>query len=165
MDRLWTPWRRAFVESAGSSGDVGSGCFLCDYPRRSPERDAESLLLFRGVHAFVVMNLYPYNSGHLLVAPYEHTGNLEELSSEVATEMMAITQRTIATLKAVYRPDAFNVGMNLGKSAGAGIPDHLHTHLVPRWDGDTNFMPILGETKVLPETLEQTYRRLRPQFD
>ena len=152
------------MESSGASGDTGSGCFLCDYPRRGPEHDAETLLLFRGEHAFVVMNLYPYNSGHLLVAPYEHTGNLEELSSEVATEMMAITQRTIAALKAVYRPDAFNVGMNLGKSAGAGIPDHLHTHLVPRWDGDTNFMPILGETKVLPETLEQTYARLRPQF-
>ena len=147
-----------------SGGEPGSGCFLCDYPRRGRERDAESLLLFRGQHSFVVMNLYPYNSGHLLVAPYEHTGNLEDLTPEVAADLMAATQRAVGVLKRVYSPDAFNIGMNLGRTAGAGIPDHLHNHLVPRWNGDTNFMPVLGETKVLPETLEQSYQRLRPQF-
>jgi ATP adenylyltransferase len=110
------------------------------------------------------MNLYPYNSGHLLIAPYEHTGDLAALAPETAAELMHATQRSIKALQAAYQPHAFNVGMNLGLAAGAGVPVHLHVHVVPRWNGDTNFMPVLGETKVLPETLEQTYDRLAPQF-
>jgi ATP adenylyltransferase len=123
-----------------------------------------NLIVFRGNAAFVLLNLYPYNNGHLLVAPYAHTGDLAALDSAVAEEMMRITQRSIDVLQRVYRPDGFNVGMNLGRPAGAGLPDHLHTHVVPRWNGDTNFMPVVGETKVLPESLEQTYDRLVPAF-
>jgi ATP adenylyltransferase len=113
---------------------------------------------------FVLLNLYPYNSGHLMVAPYAHTGDLARLETPVASDLMSVTQRSVEALQQAYTPQAFNVGMNLGRAAGAGVPDHLHMHVVPRWNGDTNFMPIVGETKVLPETLDQTYDRLAPHF-
>ena len=160
MERLWTPWRRAFVEGAGS--DQTAECFLCASP--SAAQDAETFILFRGEHTFVLLNLYPYNNGHMLVAPYAHTGNLANLASAIAGELMATTQRCVAALQRVYRPDGSNIGLNLGKAAGAGVPDHLHVHVVPRWNGDTNFMPIAANTKVLPESLDQTYARLRPVF-
>lgn len=159
MERLWTPWRREFVEG----GDKRSTeCFLCEAPRATD--DKETLILLRAKTVYVLLNLYPYNSGHLMVAPYAHTGDLPGLDADVAAELMRVTQRAIAALQQAYHPDAFNVGMNLGKVAGAGVPDHLHIHVVPRWNGDTNFMPILADTKVLPESLEQTYERLRPFF-
>jgi ATP adenylyltransferase len=110
------------------------------------------------------MNLYPYNNGHLLVAPYLHHGDLATLEQSIAADVMALTQRSVDALQRAYRPDAFNVGMNLGKAAGAGVPEHLHVHVVPRWNGDTSFMPVVGDTKVLPETLEETYERLLPIF-
>ena len=113
---------------------------------------------------FVILNLYPYNSGHLMVAPYTHHGDLATLDASVAAELMHMTQRCVEALQRAYHPDAFNIGVNLGKPAGAGVPDHLHVHVVPRWNGDTNFMPIVGETKVLPESLDQTYERLAPFF-
>lgn len=156
MDRLYTPWRREFIESA----DTSAACFLCGLPAADPGHDRDNLLLHRGQHGFAALNLYPYNSGHLLVAPYEHTGDFAGLSPAVAAELMALTQRCVALLQHTYRPHAFNVGMNLGKAAGAGVPDHLHLHVVPRWHGDTNFMPVVADTKVLPETLDQTYQRL-----
>jgi len=129
------------------------------------EDDRKHLILTRAQAVFVMLNLYPYNSGHLMVAPYAHTGDLAALEPDVAAEMMHITQRSVAALQAAYKPDAFNVGMNLGRPAGAGVPDHLHIHVVPRWNGDTNFMPIVAGTKVLPETLDQTYDRLVPHFN
>jgi len=158
MERLWTPWRMAFV---GSSEPVG--CIFC--AKTAEDRDEENLILHRGEHAFVLLNLYPYNSGHLMVAPYLHTGDLASLPAEVGIEILALAQRSVAALTAEYRPEGFNIGMSLGKIAGAGIPDHLHVHVVPRWGGDTNFMPVTAETKVLPETLDQTYRRLKPRLE
>ena len=158
MERLWTPWRMEFV-GAGPS----SGCFLCE--KAGERRDADNLILHRGPQAFVLLNLYPYNSGHLMVAPFVHSGDLAALSTETSTEVWRLTERAVAALSAEYRPEGFNVGMNLGRVAGAGVPDHLHVHVVPRWNGDTNFMPVTAETKVLPESLDQTYRRLRPHFE
>ena len=161
MERLWTPWRRAFIESA-SAAERDGACFLCTLPRLTNDR--ESLILHRAERAFVILNRYPYNSGHLMIAPYAHTGDLAKLDPTIAADLMHTTQRTVHGLEAEYRPDGFNVGMNLGRPAGAGVPDHLHIHVVPRWNGDTNFMPVVGETKVLPETLDQTYDRLLPHF-
>jgi ATP adenylyltransferase len=161
VERLWTPWRRAFVEGA-ADGAAGEACFLCLAPVARDDR--AKLILYRGTAAFVLLNLYPYNNGHLMVAPYAHTGDLASLDAAIGQDMMRITQLSVDVLQRVYRPDGFNLGMNLGRPAGAGVPDHLHIHVVPRWNGDTNFMPVVGETKVLPESLEQTYDRLAPVF-
>ncbi len=160
MERLWTPWRREFVQNA--SGNEASECFLCAKPAQHDDR--ANLILLRAKCAFVLLNLYPYNGGHLMIAPYLHSGDVAGLDAAVAEEMMRITQQCVETLQRAYSPDGFNVGMNLGRAAGAGVPDHLHMHVVPRWTGDTNFMPVLGTTKVLPESLDQTYERLRPLF-
>jgi ATP adenylyltransferase len=160
MERLWTPWRRAFIE--GATANTHSGCFLCTKPAEHDDR--ANLILWRGERAYVLLNLYPYNSGHLMIAPYAHTGDLATLDSATAQEIMALTQRCVGVLQQAYRPAGFNIGMNLGMPAGAGVPDHLHVHVVPRWAGDTNFMPIVAGTKVLPETLDQTYARLAPLF-
>ena len=162
MERLWTPWRKAFVEASARSESASADCFLCANVRQGDDR--ANLILHRGERVFVLLNLYPYNSGHLMVAPYEHTGDFAHLEAAIAQELMGQTQQCVAVLGDAYHPDAFNVGLNLGRTAGAGVPDHLHVHVVPRWNGDTNFMPIIGETKVLPESLEQTYDRLAPHF-
>lgn len=154
MERLYTPWRYHFVTTA----DQATGCFLCDKPRE--QADAANLIVLRGERVYAILNLYPYNSGHVLVAPYAHGGDLAMLDTETAAEVIAMGQRIVAAVQAEYQPDGFNVGMNLGTAAGAGVPDHLHLHIVPRWSGDTSFLPVLGETKVLPETLDQTARRL-----
>jgi ATP adenylyltransferase len=159
VERLWTPWRRAFVE--GADNRAGE-CFLCTISADPDDR--KNLVLFRAERVFVLLNLYPYNSGHLMVAPFAHTGDLANLDAAIACDLMTVTQRSVGVLQRAYRPDAFNVGVNLGKPAGAGLPDHLHVHVVPRWNGDTNFMPVVGETKVLPESLDQTYERLEPFF-
>ncbi|MFL5311414.1 MAG: HIT family protein [Myxococcales bacterium] len=165
MERLWTPWRMAFIEQASDgTPPARPACFLCAKPAEGPQRDRENLVLYRGQRAYVLMNLYPYNSGHLMIAPYAHGGDLTALPGPTADELFALTRRAVGALGAEYHPDGFNVGMNLGLSAGAGVPDHLHVHVVPRWNGDTNFMPVLGETKVLPESLAQTYDRLLPRF-
>jgi ATP adenylyltransferase len=158
VDRLWTPWRREFIEAA--PGEHSGECFLCAKPAAHDDR--ANLILMRSARVYALLNLYPYNNGHLMVAPFLHTGDFAGLEAPIAQELMAITQRCVDAVRRAYRPDGFNVGMNLGKAAGAGVPDHLHIHVVPRWNGDTNFMPVLGETKVLPETLEQTYDRLEP---
>jgi ATP adenylyltransferase len=165
MDRLWTPWRMAFIEQATARApDELPACFLCAKPAEGSARDRENLILYRGRRAYVLLNLYPYNSGHLMVAPYGHLGDLAALPDADGDDLFALTRRAVGVLRDVYRPDGYNVGMNLGQSAGAGVPDHLHVHVVPRWHGDTNFMPVVGDTKVLPESLEQTYDRLRPRF-
>lgn len=137
-------------------------CFLCQKP--SEQRDEENYILYRGATSYVLLNLYPYNSGHLMIAPYQHAGDLGTLSQAVAGELMSLTQRCVRILGDAYHPAGFNAGMNLGESAGAGEPGHLHMHVVPRWAGDTNFMPVLAGTKVLPEDLSQTYARLRGAF-
>ena len=157
MERLWTPWRMAFV-----GGPEQPGCLFCRI--KAEDRDEENLVLHRGEQALVMLNLYPYNSGHLMIAPYAHTGDLASLPAEIGAEVLALTQRSVAALTEEYGPHGYNVGMNLGRVAGAGVPDHLHVHVVPRWNGDTNFMPVTAETKVLPETLDQTWRRLRSRF-
>jgi len=156
VDILWTPWRLEYILSKKQPE-----CVLCQMVHASPENDTANLLLYRGQHSFVVMNLYPYNSAHLMVVPYLHLSDLSALASEVLVEMGDMTQRILRLLKEVYRPEGFNLGMNLGKVAGAGIDDHLHQHIVPRWGGDTNFMPVLGETRCLPETLPDTYAKLK----
>ena len=156
MERLWTPWRMQYVSAAGVAP---SECLFCELPKG--DDDAANLVVHRGARTFALLNLFPYNSGHTMIAPYLHTGDLVALPAEVGTEMLELTQRVVGALAAEYRPDGFNVGMNLGRVAGAGIPDHLHVHVVPRWNGDTNFMPVTAETKVLPEHLDQTYQRLR----
>jgi ATP adenylyltransferase len=143
-------------------GGTPVGCIFCVKP--AEQRDEEHLILYRSERAYVLLNLYPYNSGHLMVVPYLHSGDLAALPAEISAEVMALTQKSVAALTAEYRPQGFNVGINLGEVAGGSISAHLHVHVVPRWGGDTNFMPVTAETKVLPETLDQTYRRLRPRF-
>jgi ATP adenylyltransferase len=171
MERLWTPWRMSYVAGAGpgaptEGGEAGGACFLCAAAADAAgERDPANLVLFRGRRGFVLLNRYPYNTGHLMVAPYEHTGDLVTLAPETGHELYDLTRRAVAALQEEYRPDGFNVGLNLGQAAGAGVPGHLHVHAVPRWSGDTNFMPVLGQVKVLPESLDQTWARLKARFD
>jgi ATP adenylyltransferase len=162
-ERLWSPWRMAYVRGGGGDGD--GGCLFCDLAAQPKDADEENHLLARGELTFVVLNAFPYNPGHLMVAPYRHTGRYGDLTAEELAEMMAFAGTAIAALEEESDAHGFNLGMNLGQVAGAGIADHLHLHLVPRWGGDTNFMPVVGQTKVLPELLDETYRRLRPGFE
>ena len=134
------------------------GCIFCEKPKDADDR--EQLILYRGERCFIIMNLFPYNNGHLMVAPYRHTADLVGLDAEEQAEMMRLTRYCVRVLQEAFQPDAFNIGMNLGKSAGAGIADHLHMHIVPRWNGDTNFMPVIGETKVLPDALYGTFDKV-----
>lgn len=138
------------------------GCVFCNAQEK--EDSAENLIAFRGERAYVILNRYPYTSGHLMVVPFDHKPNLEELDPLTRAEMMELTTRCMTVLRKVYHPQAFNMGANIGEAAGAGVKSHVHIHIVPRWAGDTNFMSILGETRVLPETLESTYQRVRSKF-
>lgn len=158
-ERMFTPWRMRYIEGARDGGD---GCVFCDI--WASDDDESALVLLRGTTAFVVMNLYPYTTGHLLVAPIRHTGDVAELTPDELLEMGSLIQRCVGVLEAEMSPDGFNVGMNLGRVAGAGVPGHVHWHVVPRWSGDSNFMPVVGETRMIPEDLGETYRRLRPHF-
>jgi len=155
MDILWTPWRIEYILGAKQPG-----CVFCQAIHAAPEGDAARLLLYRGEHCFVIMNLYPYNTGHLMVVPYLHTSDLVTLAPEIMAELGDLTRRAVALLKAILKPEGFNLGMNLGRVAGAGIDDHLHQHIVPRWGGDTNYMPVLAETRTMPELLPDTYAKL-----
>jgi ATP adenylyltransferase len=155
MERLWTPWRRAYV---GGERTVDGDLFEALVAEND---DEANLILLRGEQCFVIMNLFPYNTGHLMIVPYRKVADPADLSPAEWGEMTALLARMTALLRQVLRPDGFNIGMNVGAAAGAGIPDHLHLHIVPRWVGDTNFMPVLGATKVLPELLPETYARLR----
>ena len=158
MERIWSPWRHDYV----TSGVNQPGCVLC----RALEgvEGADRLIVHRAPHSFIVMNLYPYNAGHLMIAPRRHVGGLAEASPEELAEMMDLARRLEAVLAEVYHPDGINLGMNLGRSAGAGVPGHIHLHVVPRWTGDTNFMTVVGETRVIPEDPEKACARLRPYF-
>lgn len=156
MDFVWSPWRYKYV----SSGKDDS-CVFCV---GDPSGDDGRLVLYRGQHNFVIMNLYPYTSGHLMVAPFAHVASITEAEPDHMTELFALARRSTRLLEQVYRPEGFNLGMNLGACAGAGVRDHLHLHVVPRWCGDSNFMSTVGETRVLPEDLSQTFRKLKTLF-
>jgi ATP adenylyltransferase len=158
--RIWAPWRLAYVKDA--SKDIEEECIFC--AKAAEEEDQSNLIVHRGERCFVILNLYPYTNGHLMVAPYEHIGRLQELSIETVTEMMQLAQSAMARLEEVYDPHGYNVGFNQGRVAGAGVEHHIHLHVVPRWGGDTNFMPVIADTKVMPQTLEQSYQALRGQF-
>ncbi|EFO80389.1 histidine triad (HIT) protein [Oscillochloris trichoides DG-6] len=140
------------------------GCVFCAIAAAEHSHDAENLILYRGETCFVVMNLYPYNTAHLMVLPYQHTSDMPGLCATVAQELFSLTQRCVRILGEAYAPHGYNIGMNLGSIAGAGIAEHLHMHIVPRWSGDTNFMPIIGGTKLIPEDLDGTYQHLLPAF-
>jgi ATP adenylyltransferase len=158
MDRLWSPWRLEYV----ARGQPDMGCIFCK-ATRPPESDA--LVLFEGRTSYVILNLYPYNNGHLMVVPYRHVATFGALESEELAEIGVLIQRAEAALTEAYRPHGFNVGVNLGKPAGAGVADHLHVHMVPRWNGDTNFMTVAGNMRVLPENVGASAERLRPIFE
>ena len=161
MDRLWSPWRSEYIASAGDADP--SVCVFCTL-RDETENDAANFVLHRATHNFVVLNRYPYTSGHLLIVPYEHVGELDAAAKATTDELMDLTKRSQTALREVYRPDGFNVGMNLGRAAGAGIADHIHIHVLPRWSGDTNFMTSVAEARVLPEDLATSYHRIRAKF-
>lgn len=154
MDRLWSPWRYQYISKETSS----SRCIFCD--KAAASDDAGNLIVHRSKHAFVLLNLYPYTSGHLMVAPYAHIDTLEQANSSTLTDLIELTRLAEANIRSIYKPDGLNIGMNIGTSAGAGIAGHIHMHVLPRWAGDANFMTTVGETRVLPEALETTYARL-----
>jgi ATP adenylyltransferase len=155
MKHLWSPWRMAYIQEHNK----GTDCAFC---RESARPDsAENLIVYRGRLAFVILNRFPYTSGHLMIVSYQHESQLENLHIEQRTEMMELVAQSVEVLKKVYSPQGFNVGINLGEAAGAGIREHVHIHVVPRWGGDTNFMTALAETRVLPERLEDTYQRVQ----
>lgn len=154
MDYLWTPWRFQFVSSIGRAG---SGCVFCELPAG---RDEEAHIVFRGGANYVVLNRYPYTSGHLMVVPFRHFGAFHEMGGEESSEALHLARLAQLALLDAYRPEGFNIGWNQGKCAGAGVADHLHLHVVPRWVGDANFVSVFGETRVLPESLDETFRKL-----
>jgi ATP adenylyltransferase len=156
MDFIWSPWRYDYLASGGKKP---SSCVFCIGD--DPSHDAERLVVFRGDHNFVILNLFPYTSGHAMVAPYAHLDTIAGAKPEQLLEMMQLAQRLTGALRELYGPEGFNLGMNLGHAAGAGIREHFHLHVVPRWVGDANFMTITGETRVLPEELRRTYERLK----
>ncbi len=157
MEHIWAPWRVQYIE-----GEKPEGCFLCEKPAESD--DAANYILFRGEWNFVVLNAYPYNPGHLLVAPYRHIASPELMTAEESQEHFDIISRAVAVFRKVYKPGGLNIGINLGRAAGAGLEDHVHTHVVPRWHGDTNFMPVFADVKVLSDSLDNVYRKLAGEF-
>jgi len=162
MKRLWTPWRMAYLQAPKES--KRRGCIFCTKMREHTAKDRENLVLWRGARAFVVLNLYPYSNGHVMVVPYQHTSELDALDSETLKEMMLLVGTSIRALRALMDPQGFNLGANLGRVAGAGVEDHVHIHIVPRWGGDTNFMPVLADVRMIPELLPQTYDGLLAAF-
>jgi ATP adenylyltransferase len=171
VDRLWTPWRYQYI--TGESGEKSGGgdddqsansCIFCTLPRQDPADDERNYILHRARHNFIILNIYPYTSGHLLIIPYEHTSELDSVSKSATDELMDLAKRTQGLLREAYRPHGFNLGMNLGRAAGAGVAAHVHLHIMPRWTGDANFMSTVGETRVLPEDLRTTYQKLFGKF-
>ena len=154
-DLLWAPWRLQYIEKDTSNG----GCIFVDLPASSEDR--ANLILFRGEHCFVIMNAFPYTNGHLMVAPYKHTAEIADLDDQALLEINQMLGHCVRWIRAAHNPDGFNIGINLGRAAGAGIPTHIHWHIVPRWSGDTNFMTTVGQVRVLPQSLEDSYDRLK----
>jgi ATP adenylyltransferase len=160
VDYLWSPWRFQYISKTGEPAE----CIFCA-AAKNPEHDRDSLIVHRAEHNFVILNRYPYTSGHLMVVPYAHVSTLADVSPEVLSELASLTRDSERHLRAVYRPDGLNLGMNIGHSAGAGIAGHLHLHVLPRWIGDSNFMTVIGETRVVPEDLETTWEKLKGAFE
>lgn len=158
MDHLFTPWRYAYVSGAVKSSE----CLFCAKARETD--DVKAQIVHRGQHCFVLLNAFPYTSGHVMIAPYDHVDQLQKLVPPAAQEMMDLMQKMEGILRELYHPDGLNLGMNLGKAAGAGVADHIHMHVLPRWIADANFMSVIGETRVNPEALETTYQRIRAKF-
>lgn len=157
VEQLWAPWRLAYIK-----GPEPEGCIFCTKPLE--DRDEENLIVWRGGSTFVMLNRYPYNSGHVMAVPARHAGELDELTQQEVADLWEAVRRSVRALRRALGAQAFNIGINLGRAAGAGITDHLHVHVVPRWVGDTNFMPVLAEVKVIPQHLLDTYRQLREAF-
>ena len=158
MERLWAPWRIEYVRM-----EKREGCIFCELPKEGD--DERNLILHRGKYGFIIMNNYPYNPGHVMVAPYRHVGEIEELSMEEWMEIHELISLAIKAIKREMRPQGFNIGVNLGRVAGAGIEGHIHFHIVPRWNGDTNFMPVLADTKVIVQEIRKNYRELKRAID
>ena len=158
--RIWAPWRLPYVKDA--SKDNEEECIFCAKP--AARDDEANLIIHRGKDCFVMLNLYPYTNGHLMVAPYKHVGRIQDLSPATVAETMALAQAAMGRLEQVYAPHGFNVGFNQGRVAGAGVEHHIHLHVVPRWGGDTNFMPVIADTRVMPQTLEESYAALKEAF-
>ena len=165
MDHLWTPWRYTYInknEPEGAKDEAGQECIFCQIA--ASDEDEKNLVVFRGRLNFILLNLYPYTNGHLMVAPYKHVAILGDAGDDVLTEMMLLTGAAERHLRAIYKPEGLNLGMNIGKCAGAGVAGHIHMHVLPRWTGDANFMSTVGETRVMPEELPETYRKVRAAF-
>ena len=158
METLWSPWRHEYINASGAENPNRS-CLFC-FAKKDPAQDESNLVVARGDENFVMLNRYPYTGGHLMIVPYAHVASLSDASKAATDEMMDLAKRCETALREVYKPEGFNVGMNLGRVAGAGVADHIHLHLVPRWGGDTNFMTAVADTRVLPEDLALTYRKL-----
>lgn len=158
MDYIWSPWRFTYV----STVDQSSGCFFCE--KAAENQDEHNFVLCRGQKNYLLLNLYPYTVGHLMIAPYRHVATLAECESDELAELMELTRQAESALQKVYRPQGMNLGMNLGKSAGAGVAGHIHMHILPRWEADANFLSVVGETRVLPEELPVTWSKLRGEF-
>jgi ATP adenylyltransferase len=157
LERIWAPWRSVYV-----GGSHGEGCVFCE--KVQSEEDEANLVLLRGDKTIVMMNLYPYNNGHLLIMPKRHVGDIEDLTGEEMAELFLMTQKIVKVLR-VFNPEGFNVGANIGKVAGAGVPGHFHIHIVPRWGGDTNFMPVIGDVRVISESQEVTFKKLKESLE
>jgi len=157
MERIWAPWRIEYIEKPKKGG-----CILCQKPREN--NDEANFILYRGQNNFIILNAFPYNPGHLMVVPYRHITNLQDLTDDEAKEHLDVVKRAVKLLTEVLKPTGFNIGLNIGKIAGAGIKHHLHTHIVPRWQGDVNFMPVLSDTRVISEALAATYKKLRARL-
>jgi ATP adenylyltransferase len=163
VDRLWTPWRFSYIAQSDAKEPYrAKACIFCSL--RDSNEDETNFVVHRGAHNFIVLNIFPYTNGHLMIAPYAHLADLDALSDEAAAEMIRLAKQSQTTLREAYHPHGFNLGMNLGSAAGAGVADHIHLHILPRWLGDANFMTTVGETRVLPEELTATYRKLRGKF-
>jgi ATP adenylyltransferase len=161
MDYLWTPWRYAYITTA-SKNEGKDGCIFCELPKLA---DEEAKIVYRGQHCYIILNSFPYTSGHVMVVPFAHLEELQKLPEAAAHEMMALTQKMERVLRQIYSPDGINLGMNIGRAAGAGVVGHVHMHVLPRWVGDTNFMTVVGESRVLPEALDVTYERIKRALD
>ena len=160
MERLWATWRAPYIRTVAQEG---GGCIFCRLP--ADRNDEGNLILYRGRSAFIILNRFPYNPGHVMAAPYRHVPSLGGLTKEEVLEIWRLTKLSLRAIGEAMKPDGFNVGVNIGRTAGAGVEGHVHVHIVPRWDGDTNFMPVLGGTKVISESMEKVYRELRERID
>jgi ATP adenylyltransferase len=164
MDVLWSPWRYDYIKSGERKPSADSGgCVFCEI-LNSPASDEEKFILYRAGHNFVILNIYPYISGHLMIVPFAHIADLDCASKTITDELMDLTKQSQTALREAYQPDGFNVGMNFGKAAGAGVAEHFHLHILPRWVGDANFMTAIGETRTIPESLQTTYKKLKSKF-